>query len=64
MNTSLFFEVYAPGMKAKLDPTYRRRLEDKRMPDRVEMLGRIARSNRQTPAPFTTIRKAYKLFER
>jgi hypothetical protein len=64
MIPSLFFESYAPGMKAKLDPTYRRRLEESRQPDRAELLGKIALGSRRPLAPFTTVRKPYKLFSR
>ena len=58
MMTSIHFEVYATGMKAKLDPTYRRVFEDRRLPGRAEILGKIARSSRQSFLPFTTTRNA------
>jgi hypothetical protein len=58
MMTNIHFEVYASGMKAKLDPTYRRAFEDRRLPARGEILGRIAQSSHQSLMPFTTTRKA------
>ena len=61
MMTSMYFEVYAPGMKAKLDPTYRRVFESRRLPARAEMLGRIARSSGQSLMPFTTTRKGLEI---
>ena len=64
MGTSLFFETYTPGMKAKLDPTYRRRLQDSRPPEKGEMFGKIARESHRPLAPFTTVRKPYELFGR
>jgi hypothetical protein len=59
--TNFHFEVFAPGMKAKLDPTYRRAYEDRRIPARGEILGRIAQSSHQAFVPFTTTRKALAL---
>jgi hypothetical protein len=56
--TNIHFEVYAPGMKAKLDPTYRRSLEDRRLPARSEILGRIARNSHQSFMPFTVTRQS------
>jgi hypothetical protein len=58
MITSIYFETFAPGMKAKLDPTYRRAFEDRRLPARSEILGKIARSSSQSFMPFTTTRKS------
>jgi hypothetical protein len=58
MMTTIHFEVFAPGMKARLDPTYRRACEDRRLPDRAEILGRITRSSHQALIPFTTTRKS------
>lgn len=58
MTNSRYFETYAPGMKAKLDPTFRREFEESRLPARSEILGKIARSSRQSFIPFTTTRKA------
>jgi len=59
--TNFHFEVFAPGMKAKLDPTYRRASEDRRLPARGEILGRIAQSSHQSFMPFTTTRNALEL---
>jgi hypothetical protein len=61
MMTGIYFEVFAPGMKAKLDPTYRRVSEESRLPARSEILGRIARSSHQSLMPFTTTRKALEI---
>lgn len=60
--TTLYFEVFAPGMKARLDPTYRQTYEGNRLPDRAEILGKIARNSHQSFIPFTTVRKAVDLF--
>jgi|PlaIllAssembly_1097288.scaffolds.fasta_scaffold427743_2 hypothetical protein len=57
MTSSVYFESYAPGMKAKLDPTYRRGFEDRKLPIRGEILGRIARNSKQSLMPFTVTRK-------
>ncbi|MGD0795758.1 MAG: hypothetical protein ABR958_09320, partial [Dehalococcoidales bacterium] len=62
MMTNIHFEVFAPGMKAKLDPTYRRTFESNRLPDRAEILGKIARNSQQAFIPFTTIRRPYNIF--
>jgi hypothetical protein len=59
-----YFEVFAPGMKAKLDPTYRRSYENNHLPNRSEILGKIARNSQQAFIPFTTVRKSYGLFEK
>jgi hypothetical protein len=56
--TNNYFEVFAPGMKAKLDPTYRRVIEDRRLPVRSEILGKIARSSHQSLMPFTVTRQS------
>jgi hypothetical protein len=64
MKTTLYFEKFAPGMKAKLDPTYRRAHENNRLPDRSEIMGRIARSGQQSLVPFTKVKKAYDVFDR
>ena len=57
MITSGYFETFAPGMKAKLDPAYRRAFEEQRLPVRSEILGRIARGSNRSFVPFTTTRK-------
>ena len=57
MTTSVYFESYAPGMKAKMDPAYRRGFEDRRLPARAEILGKIARNSNQSLMPFTVTRK-------
>lgn len=57
MITNIHFETFAPGMKAKLDPTYRR------MPDSVEILAKLVRSSHDAVLPFTTIRKSYDFFK-
>jgi hypothetical protein len=57
MTTSVYFESYAPGMKAKLDPTYRREFEDRKLPARAEMLGKIVRNRNQPLMPFTVTRR-------
>jgi hypothetical protein len=62
MITTFHFEVFAPGMKAKLDPTYRRVYESNRLPDKAEILGKIARSSQQSFIPFTTVRKSFDIF--
>ncbi len=64
MITNIHFEVFASGMKAKLDPTYRRGFEGHRPSDRAEILGRIARSSHQPFIPFTTIRRLCETFGR
>jgi hypothetical protein len=53
-----YFEVFTSGMKAKLDPTYRRMVEDRRLPARSEIMGRMARSSGQSLLPFTVKKKA------
>jgi hypothetical protein len=57
MMTNFHFEVFAPGMKAKLDPTYRREFEYSRMPAKAEMMSRIARSSHQAFLPFTSTKE-------
>jgi hypothetical protein len=64
MITNIHFEVFASGMKAKLDPTYRRAFEDQRLPARAEILGKMARCSHQAFLPFTTMRKASDAFDR
>ena len=59
MITTIHFEVFAPGMKAKLDPTYRRTVEERRPFNKAEILGRIERSSHQPMMPFTTVRKSF-----
>jgi hypothetical protein len=58
MITSMYFEVFAPGMRAKLDPTYRRTSNDNRLLARSEIIGGIARSSRQSFIPFTSTGQA------
>jgi hypothetical protein len=62
--TTLYFEVFAPGMRAKLDPTFRHAYEGNHLPDRAEILGKIARNSQQSFIPFTTVRKASDFFGR
>ena len=57
MTSSVYFESYAPGLKAKLDPTYRRGFEDRKLPVRAEILSKIARNSNQSLMPFTVTRK-------
>lgn len=64
MLTTFHFEVFAPGMKAKLDPSYRRASVGTRLPDRAEILGKVARSSRQSFIPFTTVKKSFHIFDR
>ena len=59
MITSFHFEVFAPGMKAKLDPAYRRASEEHRLPVRAEILGRVTRGSHQAFLPFTTMRRPF-----
>jgi hypothetical protein len=57
MITTINFEVFASGMKAKLDPTYRRSFEGRRLLARSEIMGKIAQSSHQSFLPFTTTRE-------
>ena len=59
MITNFHFEVFAPGMKAKLDPAYRRAHEEHRLLARAEILGRITRGSHQSFLPFTTMRRPF-----
>jgi hypothetical protein len=63
MITPLHFEVFASGMKARLDPTYRLVLQAHQRPGSTEILN-LTRRNRITALPFTTITKSYNVFGR
>jgi hypothetical protein len=59
MITSIYFEVFSTGMKARLDPKYRRLLELGRHPELVEFRRDLSQNVRETALPFTTKTKAY-----
>jgi hypothetical protein len=63
MNTRVYFEPFTPGMKARLDPTYRQKQQDNSLllavPPRE-----ITRDSRHSLLPFTTASKNNRIIDR
>jgi len=59
MIVPIHFEVFSNGMKARLNPTYRRELALQRERDDAESWKTIDTSQQTTALPFTTKTKAY-----
>jgi hypothetical protein len=57
MITTIHFEVFASGMKARLDPTYRQAFQARQHPESADIRRNFTRSNYKTALPFTTIIK-------
>jgi hypothetical protein len=64
MITTIHFEEFASGMKAKLDPTYRQALQSRQHLESAEIRWNLTRGNHRTVLPFTTVTKSYGTFER
>ena len=54
-----YFEAFSAGMKAKLDPKYRRKLELDKPPELVDFRRVTSDEDKETALPFTTKTKAY-----
>jgi hypothetical protein len=59
MKNSFGLEVFSPAMKAKLDPRYRRRLQEDYRPEISAFWREVDRSESKTALPFTTKTRAY-----
>jgi hypothetical protein len=59
MNNRFHFEPYTPGMKAKLDPTYRQMQQT----SELSGLTAIPRGSRHTLLPFTTANKTNRIID-
>ena len=59
MIVPIHFEVFSKGMKARLNPTYRRDLVLRRERENTESWKDIDPGNQTTALPFTTKTKAY-----
>lgn len=55
----IYFEVFTPGMKARLDPTYRRDIQAQQHPRYTEIQKNHDQGDKKTVLPFTTISKSY-----
>ncbi len=62
MITPIHFEVFASGMKARLDPTYRRDIQGQQHPRCAEIQKNHAQGDKKTVLPFTTILKSYRTY--
>ncbi len=58
MITPIHFEVFASGMKARLDPTYRQGLQARQHPEPTEIRKSFTPGTPKTVLPFTTISKS------
>lgn len=64
MTNNFHFESFASGMKAKLDPTYRRVYQENQSADGAQIWRELNRSGQKTALPFTTVTKSYNTYGR
>jgi hypothetical protein len=59
MITHINYEVFSPAMKARLDPTYRRAIQEEQQFGIDKLDKSICQSDHETALPFTTKTRAY-----
>jgi hypothetical protein len=59
MNTKIYFETYASGMKARLDPAYRQLDKIQRTHDISPTPKNVTKSSQNAFVPFAHIRKSF-----
>jgi hypothetical protein len=64
MITHINYEVFSPAMKARLDPTYRRVIQEEQNSEIDKLYRSVYQSDHETALPFTTKTKAYGTYVR
>ena len=59
MITTIQFEEFSPGMRAKLDPKYRRLFQSGQRPESVEFPRSFSQGDQETALPFTAKTKSF-----